>query len=61
MYVCMYVCMFVWSRAVFSVFFIKILPLLVTGEVRVSTVLIIIFIHMQGYGIKKNSLESPLD
>jgi hypothetical protein len=53
--------MYVWSRAVVSVVFMNILPLLVTGEVIVSTVLIIIFIHMQGYGIKKNSLESPLD
>jgi len=38
----------------------KILLLLVTGEVLVSTVLIIILTHMQGYGITNKSLESPL-
>jgi len=39
----------------------KILLLLVNGEVLVSTVVIVILIHMQGYGITKNSLESPLE
>lgn len=55
--------MYVCSRAVVFVFLMKILLLLVTGEVLVSTVIIIIIIltHMQRYGITKNSLESPLE